>query len=498
MMNSDTHCKELEADIESSSTRRSGALPNRREILKMGSAGLASGLLLSGSAPAHPQTRRPKKVIVAGGGIAGLSCAYELSSRGHDVTLLEAAGRTGGHVRTTHDLLADGLYADVGAEHFYKPIYKVYWKYLEEFKLPIVHYPRRDNMLRFIDGKRYTPRDLQTERVLSNFHFNAREIAFLKENPWENLSLLYFGPYLGHFTDENQPFGVGLDNLDRTSVTDLLKKEGASAAALRFAGGEGSALEALWSSAIKKIRGAPQVSHDLYRIEGGNQRMTDAFAARLGERIRLGAPVTGIQHGNSGVTVSYKEFGQAKTMEADYLVCCMSAVMLRQLPVTPEWPDSKAFAIRNMPYYSVARVIIQSRTPFWEKDGISPNMDFGASSLRDCWRIADEVHTSRAVLIGSADASGSAERALATFRNFYPGKAENIEQVLFLNWALDPWAMACERVIYAPGDLAKFWPHAIEPVGRIHFAGAYAANISMGQEAALESANRAAEAIDKL
>ena len=49
---------------------------------------------------------------MAGGGIGGLCCAFELMGRGHDVTLLEAAGHTGGHVRTIHDPLADGLYAD--------------------------------------------------------------------------------------------------------------------------------------------------------------------------------------------------------------------------------------------------------------------------------------------------------------------------------------------------------------------------------------------------
>jgi monoamine oxidase len=413
------------------------------------------------------------------------------------VTLLEAAGRPGGHVRTAHDPLADGLYADVGAEHFYKPIYKVYWKYLEEFSLPIIPYPRRDNMLRFIDGKAYTPLDLQSKRTLNSLGFNTREIKFLAENPWWSLPLLHFRPYLDQFKDENQPFGIGLDNWDRISVSDLLKKDGASPASLRFAGGESSALEALWNAAIKKLRGAPLVSHDLYRIQGGNQRMTDAFASRLGKQIHLGAPVTGIRHGASGVAVSYKEFSEEKQMEAEYLVCCMSAVMLRQLAVTPAWPDAKAYVIRNMPYYSVARVIFQSRTPFWERDRISPNMDFGAPELRDCWRIASEVTTPRAVLIGTAPASSSAEGALAAFRRFYPGKSEDIEQVLFVNWAQDPWAMACERVGYAPGDLSKFWPHSIEACGRIYFAGAYAANVSMGQEAALESANRAADAIDK-
>ena len=80
---------------------------------------------------------RPKRVIVAGGGIGGLCCAYELMERGHDVTVLEASGRPGGHVKTIHDPLPDGLYADVGAEHFTRPGYEQYWKYVEKFGLPV-------------------------------------------------------------------------------------------------------------------------------------------------------------------------------------------------------------------------------------------------------------------------------------------------------------------------------------------------------------------------
>ena len=81
---------------------------------------------------------------MAGAGIGGLCCAYELMERGHEVTVLEASGRPGGHVKTVHDPLPDGLYADVGAEHFTRPGYDQYWKYVEKFGLPAVPYPAPD------------------------------------------------------------------------------------------------------------------------------------------------------------------------------------------------------------------------------------------------------------------------------------------------------------------------------------------------------------------
>ena len=88
------------------------------------------------------------------------------------------------------------------------------------------------------------------------------------------------------------------------------------------------------------------------------------------------------------------------------------------------------------------------------------------------------------------------EESLATFRQYYPGRSEDIEQVRIVSWPLDPWASACERVPF-PGQLAKFWPKVMEPHGRIHFAGAYADNLGWGMEAATRSANRVAAVIDK-
>ena len=57
----------------------------------------------------------PKKVIIIGAGLAGLSAAYELTQAGHDVTVLEARTRPGGRVLTLRDPFAEGLYAEAGA-----------------------------------------------------------------------------------------------------------------------------------------------------------------------------------------------------------------------------------------------------------------------------------------------------------------------------------------------------------------------------------------------
>jgi monoamine oxidase len=111
--------------------------------------------------------------------------------------------------------------------------------------------------------------------------------------------------------------------------------------------------------------------------------------------------------------------------------------------------------------------------------------------------MADEVKTPRGILLGGAEPGVTAQQAEATFHKLYPGKSANLEQVFVHDWLKDPWAVACERISFKPGQLPKFWPRTTEPVGRIHFAGAYCANISAGQEAALESGRRAADEIDQ-
>src|SRR5262249_26041411 len=89
--------------------------PSRREMLQLTLAGAAGWLLSDRAAWAATQGGRGRRVLIVGGGFAGLAAAHELSAVGYDVRVFEARNRLGGRVISFHDL-ADGKTVEGGAE----------------------------------------------------------------------------------------------------------------------------------------------------------------------------------------------------------------------------------------------------------------------------------------------------------------------------------------------------------------------------------------------
>src|SRR5919112_4050948 len=121
----------------------------RRDLLKraVSAAAALSAPPLNTFASGRGGLRRrgtPKKVIIIGAGLAGLSAAYELTQAGHDVTVLEARQRPGGRVHTLRDAFAEGLYAEAGAtripnhHHFTLKYSELFGLTLEPFQPPDV------------------------------------------------------------------------------------------------------------------------------------------------------------------------------------------------------------------------------------------------------------------------------------------------------------------------------------------------------------------------
>ena len=230
----------------------------RRDLL---SSATCSSLLLR--APAFVKAAASgKRVVIAGGGIASLCCAYELTRLGHDVTLLEASDHVGGHVKTLRSGLPDGLYVDAGAEQFTRPGYDLYWSYVKEFNLPYLQDHRREHMLRWLDDRMYSEEELSRRRVLSSLGFNQRECDFLQRHPWWDAQSLYLDRYAERISDEYKPFSAGLNELDTISLNDLLERErGGVRRYMRHAGGSGSALNAVWHAAILKKAWRASLAH---------------------------------------------------------------------------------------------------------------------------------------------------------------------------------------------------------------------------------------------
>ncbi len=449
-----------------------------------------------------------KKVIVAGAGITGLCCGYELMMGGHDVTVLEGSGRSGGHVFTSRDGLSDGLYTDLGADHITMPGYERFFEYIKEFGLEALPYPGAEgsadpqnrNALRMINGKFYSDEMMSDPGTLKQFGFNDRETAFLSTHPAWELRSLFLKPYLNKFTDPFQPFGVGYDDYDHIPISDIYNKEGASEAAMRFlGGGRTSALYTLWRMFIMESRGIPLSEGKTFRLKGGNSELPKAFARKLGSRLKLGHSVLSIEHSTEGVSVTYKTFGyeDIQIMKADYLVNCISMPVFRSIAVSPQLPAEKQYVVDNLSYTSHPFYVFEAESKFWLDHGLKTiNIEFEHSDIFSIWQEVNELDTERVILKANAPAGLSAQRVLAAFREVYPGKGKDtITQAITKDWTSDPYAPGCEMQPFPIGEMHRFWPEIMKPVGRIYFAGTYADNLSRGMESCLRSANRVAKEI---
>lgn len=99
------------------------------------------------------RTPEPRRVIVIGAGLAGLSAGYELTRAGHDVRLLEAQERPGGRVLTLRTF-DGGLYADAGAARI-PDSHEWTLRYVKEFGLRLApFYPETGLFVRLKKGRR--------------------------------------------------------------------------------------------------------------------------------------------------------------------------------------------------------------------------------------------------------------------------------------------------------------------------------------------------------
>jgi monoamine oxidase len=295
------------------------------------------------------------------------------------------------------------------------------------------------------------------------------------------------------------------------SFAELLERAGASAAAryllslpsLRLLG---DGLESLSALAVLRdlaltMKNVQQLSY----IKGGNDHLPKAFATRLAEKIHYGSPVAAIQQDAKGVRVTVRRAAEETTISGDYLICTVPFSVLGSIAVTPEFSASKRQAIKELPYTSVTRIALQSRSRFWTKDGKSlfvvsdlpiMNCDNGAfdlpgpRGLLNCYLAGDQARR-----VGAMADKDRLALALDSLKKIYPEMAEDYEGGASYSWDQNPWAKGGYSWL-KPGQLTSLLPHILAPEGRIHFAGEHASFWPGWMQGALQSGNRAAREVN--
>ncbi|HVF45093.1 MAG TPA: NAD(P)/FAD-dependent oxidoreductase, partial [Pyrinomonadaceae bacterium] len=367
----------------------------RRDFLKQ--TALAAGFALSArEAGAFPPPSRapeaaggrlepkgaPKRVVVIGAGVAGLAAAYELNEAGHDVTVLEARGRAGGRVETLREQFSDGLYAEAGAMNVYDS-HDWTMKYVKLFGLTLeASAPSTLASVVYMRGRRVVARQGQT--VEYPLDLTAEEKKIGRRGMWEKY-VLSVANDVGDYDAPGWPGGALL-KYDRVTFTDFLRQQGASPGAAELLGlgamgafGDGAGtVSAL--VLLREIAHRSKVKQNYY-IRGGTDLLPRAFAAKLSDRIRYGAPVVGLEQDSGGVRVAYLRAGARETVAADRVVCAIPFSVLRRVRVSPDFAPGKRRAVDEMPYTSVARAYLQTSSRFWLEEGLTGSATTDLSNM---------------------------------------------------------------------------------------------------------------------
>ena len=455
--------------------------------------------------PLEPKGTR-KKVVVVGAGLAGLSAAYELTEAGHDVTIIEARARPGGRVQTLREPFSDGLYVEAGAMNVYD-CHDWTLKYIKLFGLTLD--PSKPSDLAsvvYMRGRRIVAK--QGQPVEYPLGLTAEEKRLGRRGMWDK--------YVRPFVDEVGDYDArgwptqALLKYDRMTFTDLLRQSGASPDAvyllkLGALGAFGDGPDAL--SALVVLREAAhraKMKQNFY-IRGGTDLLPRAFAARLSERIRYGAPVVGIEQDSKGAKVAYLQAGERKSLSADRVICAVPFTVLRRIKVSPDFTPEKRRAVAEMPYTSVARTYLQTSHKFWLEEGLS---GYASTDLSNMFVFdAAPGQTARRGILETYDAGPRARQvtamregervysALALVEKVLPRVRGEFEVGATKCWDEDEWARGA-YAWYRPGQMTSLMPHVARAEGRVHFAGEHASSLFGWMQGALESGSRAAREVN--
>lgn len=342
----------------------------------IGEVPLVAADLATPDAGLDPRPGPRKRVIVIGGGLAGLVAAFELARQGHEPIVLEAQHRVGGRVYTLRNF-APGLYAEAGAMRIPR-IHDLTLRYCELFGLELRPFmmgnPRG---LVVVGGERMTTEQaaLHPERLPFELaeHERGRRFADLWAEATRDLREMLE-------RDGAAAWDEIVREYDQYSLREFLVMKGFSEGAIEMYGVMNFVESDMNNAVVEELReDLGKAFEDMQEIVGGMDRLPNGFFARLQDRVRFGAEVHAIAQDPDSVTVHFKTEAGRYSVTGDYAICAIPFSVLRHIEVLTPFSREKQRAIRQLNYAVSTKILFQVSDRIWEaEDGI-----FGGATVTD-------------------------------------------------------------------------------------------------------------------
>src|SRR5215211_7369191 len=496
----------VERDIPVDQVRAERARRLTRRDVLAGGAGLAVAGTLAGRVAMANAATAPRIAIV-GGGLAGLTCAYQLKQAGYTADLYEASDRLGGRCWTLRGAFADGQIAEHGGE------------LIDQGHTQIRQLAKRldlnlDNLLSaevngtepfyYFDGEPYSFAQATDDikQIWQQLHKDVSAASY----PTQYNSFTQRGYELDHMSildwiNAYVPGGIG-SKLGQLLDVAYNIEYGAESS-------EQSSLNMLYLLAYSgqgqlRIFGP---SNEKYHVRGGNDQISARMADALRGQITLGSELVAIRR-NSDKTwgLSFREGLITRSVTADRVVLALPFSILRSSVDISQagFSSRKLTAIRRMGMGTNSKMHVQFRSRHWESLGCNGDT-FSDRGYQNTWDVTRAQGGASGILVdytggkigasfGSGTPSSRAQEFLAQIEPVLPGiSAKWNERATIDYWTGYPWTKGS----YSYWKVGQYQAFAgvereIEG-GSCHFAGEHTSIDFQGYlNGAVETGERAA------